>query len=198
MLDAKARRRRYAGRLNEIDRAINGESARWGDNRFPNDPYTAQDWLDVNVDNSTGDLKAVVPDFFPVRTSVLLDQFDAAGWIPSLDAPLLQPIRRARFPLASSSRCRSRLASPAAATIYYTTDGSDPRLQGGGLKPAAASLHRADHAQRLDAGEGPHLFQQQRHRERLEPDRRPRRSCWISRSPCGSSRCITIRPIIRA
>ena len=80
-------------RLNEIDQAIIGESARWGDNRFPNDPYTRQDWLDVNLNDTTGDMKAVVPDFFPVRTGVVLADFAGAGWLQSLVAPVVQQLR---------------------------------------------------------------------------------------------------------
>jgi hypothetical protein len=126
----------YEARLAEIDRAINGESARWGDNRVPNDPFTRQDFLDVNSNNTTGDLKAVVPDFFPVRTGAVIGHFEAAGWIPTLDAPLLSQYGgevASGFDLALTKP----VGSPGGAVIYYTLDGSDPRLANGTLNPAA-------------------------------------------------------------
>src|SRR6185436_18741061 len=70
----------YEGRANEIDRAIVGESARWGDNRVDSDPYTRGDFLVVK--------NGVLNNFFPVRTGAVLGQFDTRGWIPTLDAPL--------------------------------------------------------------------------------------------------------------
>ena len=36
----------YRRLMDEIDRAIVGESARWGDNRVSS-PYTRDDWLDI-------------------------------------------------------------------------------------------------------------------------------------------------------
>lgn len=116
----------YEARLAEIDRAINGESARWGDNRNANDPYTRQDFLDVNINNSTGDKKAVVPDFFPVRTNAVLGHFDAAGWIPSLDAPLLSQYG-GEIASGYDLSITTPGGTPVGAVIYYTLDGSDPR-----------------------------------------------------------------------
>ena len=126
----------YVARLTEIDQAIIGESARWGDNRFPTDPYTRQDWVDVNLDNSTGDHKAVVPDFFPVRTGVVLADFAGAGWLQSLAAPEFNRYGGEVVP-GFDLAITKPVGSPAAAEIYYTTDGSDPRLVGGAANPAA-------------------------------------------------------------
>jgi hypothetical protein len=116
----------YEARLAEIDRAINGESARWGDNRNASDPFTRQDFLDVNVNNTTGDLKAVVPDFFPVRTGAVLGHFDTVGWIPTLDAPLFSQYGGE---IASGYDLSISVpgGTPGGAVIYYTLDGSDPR-----------------------------------------------------------------------
>jgi hypothetical protein len=124
----------YVARLNEIDQAIIGESARWGDNRFPTDPYTRQDWIDVNLNDATGDQKAVVPDFFPVRSGVVLADF--AGWLPSLDAPEFTNYGGEVVPGFDVTMTKP-VGSPAAAEIYYTTNGSDPRLVGGATNPDA-------------------------------------------------------------
>jgi hypothetical protein len=130
----------YEGRLNEINAAMIAESARWGDNRVEADPYTRQDWIDVNVDDTTGDLKAVVPDFFPVRTNVILAAFQGAGWLQSLAAPEFNNYGGEVAPGFDVTIAKPA-GSPGAAEIYYTTDGSDPRLAGGAENPAA--LHSA-------------------------------------------------------
>jgi len=126
----------YVARLDEIDQAIIGESARWGDNRFPTAPYTRQDFLDVNRNNQTGDLKAVVPDFFPVRTGVVLADFAGAGWLQSLAAPVFNNYGGEVAPGFDVSISKP-IGSPGLAEIYYTLDGSDPRLTGGTENPAA-------------------------------------------------------------
>ena len=126
----------YTARLTEIDQAIIGESARWGDNRFPNDPYTRQDWIDVNLDDTTGDMKAVVPDFFPVRTGVVLDDFAGAGWLVSLAAPMFNNYG-GEVASGFDVTIAKPAGSPAAAEIYYTLDGSDPRQIGGAANPIA-------------------------------------------------------------
>jgi len=130
----------YVARLNEIDQAIIGESARWGDNRFATAPYTRQNWIDVNLDKSTGDMKAVVPDFFPVRTGVVLASFASAGWLQSLAAPIFNHYG-GEVAAGFDVTITKPTGSPGAAEIYYTTDGSDPRLVGGAVNPAA--LHSA-------------------------------------------------------
>ena len=69
----------YQARADEIDRAIVGESARWGDNRAFNDPFTRADWVTIT--------DGVLSNFFPHRTAILLNQFTARGWLQSLAAP---------------------------------------------------------------------------------------------------------------
>jgi hypothetical protein len=126
----------YVARLNEIDQAIIGESARWGDNRFPTDPYTRQDWIDVNLNDATGDQKAVVPDFFLVRTGVVLADFAGAGWLQPLAAPVFNNYGGEVVP-GFDVTITKPVGSPVAAEVYYTTNGSDPRLVGGAANAAA-------------------------------------------------------------
>lgn len=130
----------YVARLTEIDQAIIGESARWGDNRDANHPYTRQNWIDVNLNDTTGDMKAVVPDFFPVRTGVVLADFAGAGWLQSLAAPQFNHYGGEVAP-GFDVEISKPAGSPAGAEIYYTTDGSDPRLSNNSANPAA--LHAA-------------------------------------------------------
>ena len=53
-------------RLDEIDAAILLESARWGDNRRADEPYTRADWLTER--------DRLLDTFFPKRSSVVLSQ----------------------------------------------------------------------------------------------------------------------------
>ena len=56
----------YRKRLDEIDAAILLESARWGDNRRADEPYTRADWLTER--------DRLLDTFFPKRSSVVLSQ----------------------------------------------------------------------------------------------------------------------------
>ena len=124
----------YQARLTELDQAMIAESARWGDNRITADPYTRLDWLRVNSD-PTGDGRAVLTDFFPVRTNVLLDQFTLGGtfsgndWLATLAAPDFSQYGG----LVTTGYLLTLTNPNGAGSIYYTTDGSDPRDLGGGI-----------------------------------------------------------------
>ncbi|QDV72312.1 lamin tail domain-containing protein [Botrimarina mediterranea] len=120
----------YQARIDEITEAILGESARWGDNRNENDPYTQADFLAVN--------NAVIADFFVNRTETVLTQFANAGWLVPLAAPMLSQYGGAvtgGYDLTLSLPS----GSPGGSQIYYTLDGSDPRLAGGATNPSALS-----------------------------------------------------------
>lgn len=106
----------FLKRTAEIDRAVVGESARWGDAKRAT-PLTRTDWLNA--------VNGVLNNFFPRRTSVVLTQLRADGLYPALAAPTFGQhggaIARG-YPLSMSAP---------EGTIYYTLDGSDPRLRGG-------------------------------------------------------------------
>jgi hypothetical protein len=114
----------YEARTNEIDRAIVAESARWGDNRVPNDPYTRADFLAIK--------NGVFNDFFPVRTTAVVGHFVGTKWMPVIAAPDFSQFGGSVEPGYALSLSKPT-GSPSGAVIYYTTDGSDPRLAGGGL-----------------------------------------------------------------
>jgi hypothetical protein len=100
----------------QVDRAVVGESARWGD-KLREPPYTrnAEFMTEVNRKRNTQ---------FPQRTAAVLTQLRNAGLFPpaSLVAPILNQHGgkvAAGFNLTMSSSTTG--------TIYYTTDGTDPR-----------------------------------------------------------------------
>ncbi|HEY7089467.1 MAG TPA: chitobiase/beta-hexosaminidase C-terminal domain-containing protein, partial [Tepidisphaeraceae bacterium] len=118
----------YQARVDEINRAIVGESARWGDNRVPNDPFDRNDFLST--------ANSLMSGFFPTRTNVVLGQFSTRGWAVSLGAPVFSLLGGSVSP-GTQLTLTKPAGSPANAVIYYTLDGSDPRLPGGTLSPSA-------------------------------------------------------------
>ncbi|MEI7908721.1 MAG: lamin tail domain-containing protein [Verrucomicrobiota bacterium] len=100
----------------QIDRAIVGESARWGDAKV--EPPINRDTNWVTCVNS------VRSSFLPSRTSVVLQQFRNKGWYPAIDPPLWG-VRGGT--VVAGSATTLALVSGQSGTIYYTTDGSDPR-----------------------------------------------------------------------
>ena len=152
---------RFQARMDEINLAVVGESARWGDAFFTNNdtggpigPFltlnprngepaaknldfvprpngaphllTRQDWL-----NATR--VQFIQNYFPIRTAIVLQQLKDGGLYPAIDSPTITP--------ASGNIAAAQLitlANPnATGAIYFTLDGSDPRLLGGGIAASA-------------------------------------------------------------
>lgn len=126
----------YQLRVDEIDQAINGESARWGDSHTTSaeapgagGAYTKAHWQATQNDLFT--------NYFPQRTGVVQGQFNARGWSVPLGAPALSQFGGEVAPGYALTLTKPA-GSPAAATIYYTLDGSDPRDPATNLPRAAA------------------------------------------------------------
>ncbi|MBN2474599.1 MAG: lamin tail domain-containing protein [Pirellulales bacterium] len=114
----------YQRRLDEIDRAVVGESARWGDNRRSTDPYTRDDeWV--------AERDRLLNSYFPQRTDTVLNQLRGRGLYPSVTAPSFNQ-HGGEVPAGFGLT----ISAPAG-TIYYALDGTDPRLYGGGISPDA-------------------------------------------------------------
>ena len=121
---------RWRDRAEEIHGAIVGESARWGDRRRAN-PFTRDvEWL--------REKSRLLTEYFPRRGEILLEQLRAARLFPDLQAPEFQ---RHGGPIEPGF-----LVSMKAPTgvLYYTTDGTDPRLPGGELSPTAVEFGTGD------------------------------------------------------
>ncbi len=128
---------RYMKRANEIEAAMISESARWGDYRRdvhqwnwgPYYLYTRNDyWYDEQ--------DRLVYDYFPDRTGIVLDQIYNAGMLPSVDPP---SFNQHGGQVAEDFKL---IISAPKGDIYYTADGSDPRLIGGSIS-SNASLYTA-------------------------------------------------------
>jgi hypothetical protein len=113
----------FKARTDFIDRAIVGESARWGDNR-QNRPYTRQDWLNT--------VTTRLNSFFPSRSQSVFSSLKSANLYPAVDAPEFrvnaQPQHGGHLKLTDSLTM-----APVTGIVYYTLDGADPRLPGGAV-----------------------------------------------------------------
>lgn len=118
---------RWMKRATEIDRAIVGESARWGDYR-QEPPFTRDaQWL-----SEQNRLRA---QFFPSRTAAVVLQFQNAGLYPTVKAPVFAK-NGGGVPPGFQLYLTNLNASE---NIFFTLDGTDPRLAGDGVSPGAQS-----------------------------------------------------------
>jgi hypothetical protein len=114
----------FTDRVNQIRSPIILESARWGDNRRPTDAFERDVEWQAEIDRLTN-------SYFPQRTATVLEQLRSDGLVSNLATPTYNQ-RGGRIPADFNV-----ILSAAAGTIYYTLDGSDPRLPGGNVSPSA-------------------------------------------------------------
>jgi hypothetical protein len=107
--------------------AMNGESARWGDTR-EEPPLNTIDHFDTVVADK-------ITNYFPARTDIFLGQLRSNGYYPGTDAPELS---QHGGQVAAGTVITLTNPNPGG-TIYFTTDGNDPRRQGGALNPIAVA-----------------------------------------------------------
>lgn len=108
---------RLTAAANAFERPHWAESARWGYRTVPS-------WTTAR--------NVCLNDWIPGRTATVLSQFRTAGFFPNTVSPTLTP--------ASGVVSSGSVVLTGPTTIYYTKDGSDPRLPGGSLNPAAISI----------------------------------------------------------
>jgi hypothetical protein len=114
----------WDARVDELSTALVAEAARWGDSKRANNPYTPDDeWMtEVNLLRNS---------YFPARTNIVLNQLRSRGLYPSVVAPAFN-----QHGGAVEAEFNLSISAPAG-TIYYTLDGSDPRLMDGAISPTA-------------------------------------------------------------
>lgn len=128
---------RWMALASQIDTAIIAESARWGDYLTPSSPRTRNgDWLPEIQWHVTNYFAAATP-----RSDIVLGQLRTRGWYPYLVAPVFS-----RFGGIVTNGLS--LSMSATSTVYYTTDGTDPRtvetgVPRGTLYTGAISLARS-------------------------------------------------------
>jgi hypothetical protein len=113
--------------------AIVAESARWGDQHVSTPRTRNIDWQN--------ELDYMLETYFTLRHNIVLAQWRSADLYPSIDAPefLINNVRRHGGKISSVDLLgfQNPNASPVG-IIYYTLDGSEPRLIGGAINTSSA------------------------------------------------------------
>jgi hypothetical protein len=124
---------RWMQRAREVELPIIAESARWGDYRRDVHQYSSPPYELYTRDNQwRAEQSRLVNTYFPTRTATVLSQLKTAGLYPSVAAPVFN-----QFGGGISPSFQLAITAPAG-TIYYTTNGADPRVYGSGsLAPEA-------------------------------------------------------------
>lgn len=117
---------RWMARADQIDLAIIAESARWGDAK-QSSPRTKDHWEGQN--------QYMLNDFFPRRTSIVIDQMRSVDMFPD---QALVSFNQAGGDITPGFQLLMSQGDGIPGTIYYTLDGIDPRLPGGGINAQAA------------------------------------------------------------
>ncbi len=106
--------------------AILGESARWGDYRRDVHPWSSGPYeLYTRDDFWLPEMSRILTQYLPNRPGVFLNQLRSSDLYPGHDAPVFTPHGGAM----GEPGATVTIANPGGVgTIYYTTDGSDPRV----------------------------------------------------------------------
>lgn len=108
---------RFRSRMDEIDLAIVAESARWGRGKTRDATWLPTcDW--------------VLNTYLAQRRDIVIAQFRARGWFPTIDAPSYSVMNSE---VVSGEILRLSGTNP----FYYTTNGADPRRPDGSIDPSA-------------------------------------------------------------
>lgn len=125
---------RINNRISTIDMAVIAESARWGD------AQTGESYVCTRNGNWLPEIRKIRNNFISNRTQIVIEQLRSADLYPEIDAPVITGpdgiINEVNNTLTSSITVK--IENPGSeGTLYYTTDGTDPRLPGGEINPGA-------------------------------------------------------------
>jgi len=128
---------RYTQMAQEIELAMITESARWGDQHYAS-PVSMPEWINMR--------DWIIHTYLPQRSNVVLEQFRDAGLYPDLDAPVFSINGIPQF--GGHVATTEMLSMDAQGAIWYTLDGSDPRLPGetGVVEPVEHTVILAESA----------------------------------------------------
>lgn len=115
----------WQARADGIRTALKAESAKWGDHVDSN-PRTL-----VDFDNG---INREFNVWFPNRTPITINQLRASNLYPDIDPPVFSQ-HGGQIPVGFTPSLTNE-----AGDIYFTTDGTDPRLPGGAINPSATQI----------------------------------------------------------
>ncbi len=122
----------FLSRAEEIEMAIIGESARWGDAQHEPARTRDDDWQFAVND--------IVNNYFPYRTGIVLDQLKEVDWYPDFQPPVFL-LNNNQIPgdvFKTNTDINIEIKNPGGSgLICYTTNGDDPRAIGGGISESA-------------------------------------------------------------
>lgn len=122
MLSPEKARDRWLELARTIETAIVAESARWGDCNIDGIPRTReQHWRPAIND--------IADNYFAARVDTLMAHYETEGLLPPLAPPQI-----------TRDGAKALVIAPTDGDVFYTTDGTDPRLPGGDLNTPAARL----------------------------------------------------------
>lgn len=113
---------RYQELADQVELAMIAESARWGDMHHST-PLTPEQWREER--------DWILNTYLPQRSGIVLQEFKDFNLYPDVTAPSFN-----QHGGQVASGFNLTIAAPAE-TVYYTLDGSDPRLVGGAVSGAA-------------------------------------------------------------
>ena len=115
----------FQSMADELQSAMNCEAARWGDELSASPYNTADHWLpEVAYRKDT---------WIPNRSATFLNELRSRNLYPDTDAPIYS-----QHGGIINSGDQITMTNPnGSGTIYYTLDGSDPRLSGGAISGSA-------------------------------------------------------------
>lgn len=123
---------RFQKRAAEINKAIIGESARWGD-FISQVPMTYENW--------NTEINDIYNRYFPFRTNIVLEQMRAAGLIMSFNPPVFSKnnikLDGNFYPISGNFEIA---VTGTNGQIFYTLDGTDPRLIGDQINSSAKEI----------------------------------------------------------
>lgn len=118
---------RFQTRVDLIDEAIVGESARWGNRTLSRD----EAW--------TSTINRMLQTFLPERTQIVIDQFKTMGWLNTLIPPAIDSVNliTSGNTVLTQGGEISLINSNSTGLIYYTIDNTDPRASDGDISAKA-------------------------------------------------------------
>ena len=122
----------FLSRAQEIEMAIIGESARWGDAFHEPARTKDDDWLFAVND--------IVNNYFPYRTDIVLNQLQEVNWYPDFQPPVYLFNNNQIYDdvIETNATINIEIKNPVATgLICYTTNGDDPRATGGEISASA-------------------------------------------------------------
>jgi hypothetical protein len=128
---------RWLRRSREIELAVVAESARWGDYRRDVHQYSSGPYeLYTRDQHWITERDRLLQQYFPGRTATVLGQLKTAGLYPiNAAAPLFNRNGGTVAPGFALT-----MSAPSG-TIYYTTDGADPRVTHAGTVAGSAQVY---------------------------------------------------------